>query len=111
MTTPFTFSYIVVDMRLKDVQGQPMIGIYPIWIKNEEEAPIKVFQSSIPLITAKIYSGNPYPNFDYTEAVEHRIKLDIQRNADYDALVAGQINDKVWHLHLAATPFAELELQ
>lgn len=109
MTTHFTFSYIVVDKRVRDVQGHPVVGVYPFWIKDEEESLVRILQSTSPLITAKIYSGNPYPDFDYTGAVERRIKLDIQRNADYSALVAGQINDKEWHLHFTTTPIPDSE--
>lgn len=99
METPFTFTYIVIDKRSRDEQGNPVAGIYPFSIQNDKEAPIRILQSSIPLITAKLYSGNPYPSFEYMEAVEHRIKLDIKHNADYNAVVADQINDKEWHLH------------
>ena len=98
MTTPFTFSYIVVEQRAKDAQGRAVVGVYPFLAKNQEEAPIRILQSSIPSITANIYSGNPYPEFDYTEAVERRIKRDIQDNTAYTTLVAGQIQDVAWHL-------------
>src|SRR5436309_12809618 len=103
MTAQFTFSYIVIDTRSKDEQGNPVAAIYSFWIKNKEENLIGILQSSTPSITAKIYSGNPYPHFDYIKAIEQRIKLDIQGSADYGALVSGQINDKEWHLH-ATTP-------
>ncbi len=98
MTTPFTFSYIVVEQTAKDAQGHAVAGVYPFWSKNQEEAPIRILQSSIPSITANIYSGNPYPEFDYTEAVERRIKRDIQEDTTYTTLVAGQIHDTEWHL-------------
>jgi hypothetical protein len=106
MTIPFSFSYIVVDKRIRDDQGHPVAGIYPFRTKNEEEAPVRILQSSIPLITAKIYSGNPYPDFEYMQAVEQHIKLDIRGHADYSAVVAAQINDKEWHLHQAIIPFS-----
>jgi hypothetical protein len=98
MTTPFTFSYIVVEQRAKDAQGHALVGVYPFLTKNQEETPIRILQSSIPAITANIYSGNPYPEFDYTEAVERRIKRDIQQKTAYTPLVAGQIHATDWHL-------------
>ncbi len=104
MTTHFSFSYIVVDKNVRDVLGKPVVGVYPFWIENAEESLFRILQSTRPLITAKIYSGNPSPDLDYTEAVERRIKLDIQRNADYSVLVADQINDKEWHLHFTVAP-------
>jgi hypothetical protein len=111
MTIHFTFSYIVVDKRARDVQGHALVGVYPFWIKNEEESLVRILRSTSPLITAKIYAGTPSPDFDYTEAVERRIKLDIQRNTDYSAVVAGQINDTKWHLDFTITPIPESELQ
>ncbi|SRR5258708_40253227 len=104
MTTPFSFSYVLIDQGVSDKHGHPVAGVYPFWIKDEGEAPIKILHSSIPSITARIYSGNPYPDFDYTEAVERRIRLDIQLKADYGAVVAAQLNDKEWHLQQTITP-------
>ena len=98
MTTPFSFSYIVVEQRAKDAQGRALVGVYPFTTKNQKETPIRVLQSSIPAITATIYSGNPYPEFDYTEAVERRIKRDIQDSNAYTTLVGAQIHDMEWHL-------------
>src|SRR5579859_1521649 len=104
MTIPFSFSYVVIDKSESGEPGHHVAGIYPFWIKDGGEAPIKILQSSIPSITAKIYSGNPYPDFDYTEAVERRIRVDIPLKADYGALVAAQMNDKEWHLQQTISP-------
>ena len=107
MRTHFTFSYLVVDKSVRDAHGNPVVGVYPFWTQNEEESLVRILQSTSPLITAKIYSGNPYPDFDYTDAVERRVKLDIQRNAHYSVLVAEQIHDKGWHLHFTSAPASE----
>ena len=102
-TTPFIFSYIVVDRGLKDDQGQRVPGIYTFSTNDVKDRPVSVLQSSVPSITAKIYAGNPYPDFDYIQAIERRVKLDIQVKTDYGALVAGQINDESWHLRVSTT--------
>lgn len=104
MITPFSFSYIVIDKSGSDEPGRHVAAVYPFWIKDGGDAPIKILHSSMPSITAMIYSGNPYPNFDYTEAVERRIRVDIQLKADYGAAEAAQLNDKEWHLQQAITP-------
>ena len=101
--TPFMFSYIVVDRGLKDNQGQRVPGIYTFSTNDVKDRPVSILQSSTPSITAKIYAGNPFPDFDYTQAIERRVKLDIQAESDYGALVAGQINNKEWHLHASTT--------
>jgi len=104
MSTSFNFTYIVMDKNVSDAQGHPVAAVYPFWIKDDGEAPIRILHSSVPSITAKIYSGNPYPDFDYTEAVEQRIRVDIQLKADYGTLVAAQMNDTGWHLQQIITP-------
>jgi hypothetical protein len=98
MTASFTFSYIVIEKRLKEAQNAPLVSVYPFWISNKAQAPIRILRSLIPAITAKIYSGSFCPESDYTEAIERQIKLDIQKKPDYDALTADQINDQDWHL-------------
>src|SRR5688572_20574602 len=108
-TTPFTFSYIVVEQKSKDKQGQPVLGIYNFLTQVPDDVPIKILQSSAPSITAKIYAGNPYPNFDFTEAIEQRVRLDMQNKYDYVGLVASQINDEDWHLD-TVPPGSKLEL-
>jgi hypothetical protein len=109
MTTPFTFSYIVIDQKSKDKQGHPVLGIYNFLTQDAHELPIKILQSPVPSITAKIYAGDPYPNFEFTEAIERRVKMDIQTKYDYMGLVAGQINDEECHLQ-TITPVSKLEL-
>jgi hypothetical protein len=109
-TTPFTFSYIVIDQKSKDKQGHPMLSIYNFLTQDAHDVPSEILQSSTPSITAKIYAGTPYPNFDFTEAIERRVRLDIQNKYDYVGLVASQINAKEWHLH-AITPSSKSELQ
>jgi hypothetical protein len=101
-TTPFTFSYIVVDQRLNDKDGKPVLGVYSFATKDERDLPIRVLQSSTPAITANIYAGNPYPGFDITDAIEQRVKLDIQSDSNFGALDNTRINDSQWHL----TPIA-----
>jgi hypothetical protein len=98
MTQPFTFSYIVVEQQVKDVQGNPVVSVYPFWITAIEDKPIQILRSSVPNIMVKLYPGNRYPTFDYREAIEERVKKDIERNVDYDAAIASQINDRKWHL-------------
>jgi hypothetical protein len=94
-----TFSYIVIDRQTLDSNRKPIVTLYSIWIKKPEVlVPVQVFQSTVPTITVKIYRGNPYPSFDYKEAVEKRVKLDISKNAEYAALVAAQTQGKDWHL-------------
>ena len=110
MTTPITFSYIVVERKSKDKQGHPVLGIYNFLTNDAHDQPIEVLQSSTPSIDAKIYAGNPYPNFDFTEAIEQRVKRDIQKRYEYGGEVASQINDKAWHLH-PITSSAKSELQ
>jgi hypothetical protein len=99
MREPNTFSYIVIDRKTVDTNGKPMVSLYAIWIKDPEVlVPAQTFQSTVPSITVKIYRGNPYPWFNYSEAVETRVKQDISQDAQYAALVMAQTHGKEWHL-------------
>ena len=97
MTEPFIFSYIVVDERYNDLQGRPVVGIYPFSSNNAEDRPTHILRSAVPAVTANIYRGNPFPWFDYDEAIETRVKLDIAHNVEYAASVAIQMNGQEWH--------------
>ena len=109
-TTSFMFSYIIVDRGLSDTQGQHVPGIYTFSTNDLSDKPVSILRSSTPSITAKIYAGKPFPDFDYTQAIERRVKLDIQAKPDYGVTVAAQINDPDWHLH-AGTTSSALEIQ
>jgi hypothetical protein len=103
------FSYIIVDRGLSDTQ-EHIPGIYTFSTNDLSDRPVSILRSSTPSITAKIYAGNPFPDFDYTQAIERRVKLDIQAKLDYGVTVAAQINDPDWHLH-AGTTSSVLEIR
>ena len=98
MTKPFAFSYIVIEQQYDDLHGNPVVSVLPFWINQAEDNPSLILRSSVPSIVVKLYPGNRYPDFDYREFIERRVKQDIKHNVDYDATVASQIRDKAWHL-------------
>jgi len=98
MPKSFGFSYIVVEQQFDDPQGNPVVSVYPFSIKDAEYKPSLVLRSSAPAIVVKLYPGNRYPDFDYHEVVESRVRQDIEHNVDYDSTIAAQLKDKQWHL-------------
>lgn len=106
MTESTNFSYIVVDRKQVDSKGNRLVRMFSVWIKNPAVYPsIQTLQSTVPSVVVKLYAGNPYPSFDYTEAVERRVKSDIAENTHFAALIAAQTNGKEWHL----TPLMNVE--
>jgi hypothetical protein len=106
MLEHYIFSYVAIDRNCVDVYGNPVAGLYSIWIKDPPDVlvPIQTFQSTVPSITVMIYSGTPYPLFDYSDAVEIRVKQDIAQNSEYASFVAAQTHGKEWHLQLLTSP-------
>ncbi|GEM_PF-4040705 len=98
MTKPFAFSYLVAEQQYVDRQGNPVVSVYPFWINKAEDKPSLILRSSAPSIEVKLYPGNRYPDFDYREAIERRVKQDIEQQVGYDATTATQIKDERWHL-------------
>jgi hypothetical protein len=105
MTEPLSFSYIAADHKQVDANGNHLVKLYRVWINNPEtDLPVQTFQSIVPSVVVKIYPGNPYPLFDYTEALEGQVKFDIAQNAEYAALIDAQTNGRDWHLTPVVMP-------